>query len=484
MPYPKIPPIKYSKLRSIYKYYIDSYIALYQLKTENEEELRKIYKMIKMELIDSKKCHPKNVIKNILNIILYNNRYAKSYLELAKLIFDEYHVNEVSDIINISNFLFYKEYGIKLNNSQGFGEIKLTNLDVHSEDTIYRAIMYNDLDIFISFTEREGFNKNKKLKSSLYPESKARYSLLELCCYHGAIDCFKFLRVKFNSKITQTCLQFSFLGRNKEILSECLKYQKPDEECMEYAIISHNIDFVTFLMKEHNIGIDLFYCAQYNNLESMLVYSDHNYKDYFNFNKCLLYSGMFEIASLCEYFISHGAFINVSNSHRQTTLHFATINDCKEIVELLLLHDANINKKDIYGKTALHWAAYYNSKETVELLISYGVNINEKDDSGYTALDFAACFNHYEIAQLLISNGANISEKVKNELTALHFAGLHNSKETVGLLISYGVNINQKDKTGYNAFNFATHRNSQETAELLISYGATINAMIARMKIK
>ncbi|EAX93805.1 hypothetical protein TVAG_054100 [Trichomonas vaginalis G3] len=48
-------PSKYNKLRSICKYCIDSYIALYQLKTENEEELKSIYKMIKTELIDSNK---------------------------------------------------------------------------------------------------------------------------------------------------------------------------------------------------------------------------------------------------------------------------------------------------------------------------------------------------------------------------------------------------------------------------------------------
>ncbi|EAY20633.1 hypothetical protein TVAG_163290 [Trichomonas vaginalis G3] len=71
-------PSKYNKLRSIYKSYLDSYIALYQLKTEKEEELMSIYKMIKTELIDSKKYHPTNVIKDILDIIQYNNRYAKS----------------------------------------------------------------------------------------------------------------------------------------------------------------------------------------------------------------------------------------------------------------------------------------------------------------------------------------------------------------------------------------------------------------------
>ena len=49
-----------SELQSICKYYIDLYNALYLLKTENDEELNKIYNMIKTELINSKKYLPKH----------------------------------------------------------------------------------------------------------------------------------------------------------------------------------------------------------------------------------------------------------------------------------------------------------------------------------------------------------------------------------------------------------------------------------------
>ena len=76
-------------------------------------------------------------------------------------------------------------------------------------------------------------------------------------------------------------------------MSECLKYQTPDEDCMEYAIISHNIDFVTFLMNEHYLEINLDYCGIYNNLESFLVYFDQTN----DINKCFFYSTMFDISS-------------------------------------------------------------------------------------------------------------------------------------------------------------------------------------------
>ncbi|EAY23379.1 hypothetical protein TVAG_070420 [Trichomonas vaginalis G3] len=425
-------PHKYNKLRSIYNYYIDSYIALYQLKTETEEELMSIFKMIKTELIDSNKHPPQNIIKDILNIIPYNNRYTKSYLLLAKLISDEYHIKEVNKITTISNFLFYKEYGIKLDKSDDFEKKIIGNLDIHTENTIYRTIMNNDKERFIAFTEMEGFDKNQKFYSEFYPDYNGKlYSLLELCCYHGAVDCFKLLRTKFNSEITETCLEFSFLGGNQEIMSECLKYQKPDYTCMEYAIISHNIDFVTFLMNEYNIKIDLEYCGKYKNLDSFLVYFDQTN----DIDKCFVYSVMFNIPSLLEYLLSHGANINKKDQIRRTALHFAAHYNYKEIAEVLISHGANINVRDRIGRTALYYSVCYKSKELLELLISHGAKINEKNVLGDTALHIAACKNYKEIAEVLISHGANINERGR---TALYIAESIKSKELFELLTSHG----------------------------------------------
>ncbi|EAY18682.1 hypothetical protein TVAG_062870 [Trichomonas vaginalis G3] len=469
-----IHPNKFSELRSIYECYIDSYIALYRLKTEKEEGLNSIYKLIKTELIDSKKYPPKMIMRDILNIIPYNNRYTKSYLFLAKLISDDYHVQEVINIKCISNFLFYKEYEIKLDKSDDFEKLKFENLDLHTDDTIYRTIMYDDLETFIAFTERDGFDKDQTLDSILYPDSFEVYSLLELCCYHGAVDCFKLLISKFKSEITEKCLQLSFLGGNQEIMSECLKYQKPDGACMEYAIISHNIDFVTFLMNEYNLKIDLDVCVLYRNLESFLVYFDQTN----DVNKCFNISAKFNIPSLCEYFLSNSANINAKDKYEETALHKAAYYNNEETAELLISHGININEKNKYGETALHLAAEQNSKETTEILISHGVKINEKDNYGKTTLHYAAWYNSKETAELLISHGININEKDNYGKTALHYAAWYNSKETAELLISHGININEKDYDGETAIHIAAKYSSKETAELLISHGAKHNIPI------
>ncbi|EAY19787.1 hypothetical protein TVAG_178310 [Trichomonas vaginalis G3] len=102
-------------------------------------------------------------------------------------------------------------------------------------------------------------------------------------------------------------------------MSECLKCQEPYYKCMKYAIISHNIDFVTFLMNEYNLEINLDYCIDYNNLELILVCFDQTN----DINKCLVNSIMLGIPSLCDYFLSHGANINEKNKDGQTVLHIA-----------------------------------------------------------------------------------------------------------------------------------------------------------------
>ena len=132
-------------------------------------------------------------------------------------------------------------------------------------------------------------------------------------------------------------------------------------------IISHNLDFVTFLMNEYNIEIDLEVCAIYKNLESFLVYFDQTN----DINKCFVYSVIFNISSLIQYFISHGASINEKNKDGYTALHIATDNNYKEIVKLLISHGANIDEKTNNRETALHVAARFYKKETIKLLTSY-----------------------------------------------------------------------------------------------------------------
>ncbi|EAY18309.1 ankyrin repeat protein, putative [Trichomonas vaginalis G3] len=329
----------------------------------------------------------------------------------------------------------------------------------------------SSLIVFIK--DDDGFDTHQMMDSDYYPDGYL--SLLELCCYHGAVDCFKIFRTKFNFKITKRCLELAFIGGNPDIMSECLKVNKPYKRCMKYAIASHNIDFVCYLMNEHNIDIDLKYCCKFNNLQAFLVYLDQTN----NINDCFIYSPMFNMPSLCEYLISHGADVNTTNPKNQTTLHLAAKHSNKRVVEFLISHGANINAKDSNGRIALHSAITYPTfnLEIIEFLVLHGAEINAKENKyGYTPLHKSTSETMTDIAVFLIEHGADIKSTDIKGQTPLHHAVDYNNVELVKLLISKGAEIDAQDLNGETALHLAALNGNTKMVEILLINGANVNA--------
>ncbi|EAY09323.1 ankyrin repeat protein, putative [Trichomonas vaginalis G3] len=283
-----------------------------------------------------------------------------------------------------------------------------------------------------------GFDKDQTLNSPLYPFSTN--SLLALCCYHGSVNCFKFLITEFDSPITQDCLLYSFLSGNPDIIHKCLKAEQPNETCMEYAIISHNIDFVTFLMNEYGLEINLMECIKYHNFQAFLVYLDQTD----DINQCFIYSACFHNPCFCEYFLSKGADVNSKTEDwGQTAIFYATEYDNEKTAEFLISHGADINVKDFYSNTALHRATDYNyNNEGAKFLILHGADVNSKDSDAYTALHLAAEINNNEMVEFLVEHGADVNAKNKYGGTALHFGSVRNNEEIVDILILHGADGN------------------------------------------
>ncbi|EAX92938.1 ankyrin repeat protein, putative [Trichomonas vaginalis G3] len=374
-------------------------------------------------------------------------------------------------------------------------------------DTIFESIMNDDIVAFTSFTEREDFDKNDVLVSPFIIKG-IRYSLLEVCCYYGATKCFSFLREKFDSEITKRCLLFSILSGNHSLVKECLKVVEPDDECMRYAILSHNIAFVTFLMIEYKLTINLFYCGCYHNLQAFFVYLDQTN----DIKECFLYSPFFNIPSLCQYFLDHGASINDrDNALNKTALHVAACVNAVETAKFLIANGAIVNIKDNNGMTPLQFAARHNSKEMIELLIAngaiisdrnnenksalylstendagdaaealilHGANVNDSYNYGETVLHVAADLNKWNIVSVLVSHGAIINAKeYKNESTALHKAAMKGNTYIVKILLSHGADVNSKDSYRKTALDYAKENGNEKIEKLLISHGAIPNSM-------
>ncbi|EAY21320.1 hypothetical protein TVAG_166950 [Trichomonas vaginalis G3] len=357
---------KYAELLVTYKDYVETFNSLYQLKSENEEEINKLFNMIKTNLIDTKYFGVDQIIKIFSNIIIYRNGYLKSYFALFKKFYEEYHPKQVPGISVIFNYFAYKKYGIVLDNMRksSINQLEKQNLslDVHEENTIYRSIMNDDKERFIAFTETPEFDEKQLFKSELYPYNKEGYNLIELCCYHGAVNCFKFLRTKYKSPITETCLQFSFLSGKPDIMSECMKARRPYDSCMRYAIISHNIDFICFLMNEYNIRISLENCCEFKNLQAFLVFLDQT--EYIQ--TAFTYSASFNIPELCKYLIQcdSNILLTMNNAYpnTNTAINYAVEGNSVETAKFLFDNGAKFNRFHS-EKYELHIAIINNCKK-------------------------------------------------------------------------------------------------------------------------
>ncbi|EAY19812.1 ankyrin repeat protein, putative [Trichomonas vaginalis G3] len=471
----------YTTLSNKYKDYIEGFDMLYQLKALNEDEIKKVYDIIKTNLIDTMKCSPSDIINQIFQNIVIRNRYLKSYWTLFKMIYEEYHPKLTGPINSTLDCLLYKEYGFTINNEEYF---EFTETDIANfcmkffEKSIIKAIINDDIRAFIFCTEQEDYSKSICITTYLFPKInkgngyKIGNSLLEICCYYGAANCFKFLRTKYNSKITPECLYFSFLSRNAEIMNECLKVQKPDDLCMGFAIISHNIDFITFLMNEYQIKFIPEFCTKYRNLGAFLAYLDQTS----DIETCFIYSVPFGIRSLCEYFLSQNVNVNAKEQTKgMTALHLASINNMIEIAEMLISHGADINAKDLDGCTPLHLASKKNMFEMAEMLILNGADIESRDNHMFTPLHHSANNNSIEVFETLIFYGADINAVNEYMKTALMMSLLLNYDELSKIIISYGADVNLRDQFGQTAYFYALHKSKIEILLSLLSHGADKN---------
>ncbi|EAY09250.1 hypothetical protein TVAG_133070 [Trichomonas vaginalis G3] len=361
--------------------------------------------------------------------------------------------------------------------------------------------MEDDIKSFIGFTERSGFDEKQVIQNDFFPSEFQKNSLIKLCCYYGSVNCFKFLITKFKPKITTTCLRYSFLGGNQEIVMECLKYKTPDKFSMNYAIVSHNNDFVSFLLTQYDIPCYTYLCHLYNNIDAALIYYD--IKRIFKEN--LTWICKFKIPSLCKYFILHGADIYLEDYkdnpatyyiveygwkeilellisrgldiNKAKSLFVAAEFNWKEIVEILLANGADVNSNDYYyNKTPLLIAVQYNSKKVIDILYSHGADINVYDSQGRGVLYYVARTNNVEKAEFFMSHGLDLNKDTSNLTEHLNGAVKYNNREMVEFLISRGANVNPADRENEGPLHYAIEDDNASIAELLISHGTDLNA--------
>ena len=103
------------------------------------------------------------------------------------------------------------------------------------------------------------------------------------------------------------------------------------------------------------------------------------------------------------FLINHGADPNIQDKLGNTALHFAAVNNSREVIEMLLEAGALIDAQNVLGDTALHRAAQEYAIDGVEVLIDHGASLDIENNEGETALDAA---KNDAIRELLLAAGA------------------------------------------------------------------------------
>jgi ankyrin repeat protein len=170
-----------------------------------------------------------------------------------------------------------------------------------------------------------------------------------------------------------------------------------------------------------------------------------------------------------EYLLAQGGLVNTRTHKGITPLYGACSEGRKEIAALLIAKGAVVNAATVEGATPLHAAP---TREVAELLIKHGAKVTALNKYGYTPLHIAALYGHTPVASYLISKGAVVNQKNVFGWTPLMEAVYGDHGDTVQLLLEKGANVNAQNQSGSTALEIASILKSSEIAALLRRHGA------------
>ena len=237
-----------------YADYIDAMRSIYKLTNDKVEST-----FIKVKEILINKYHLKtsDILLIVGRCLYFRDRYMKAYLKLYDLInslknnkINPWFVTELKDVISAFE-----------NNKQitdsSFGDY----YELLKPKSLFNSIMNDDLETMIYIVNQPGFDINIKMNKNITCTNE-QFNLLEVCSYYGSEKCYLYLIQNHNFEPSDYSIALSFLGGNPRIMHESLPLINSSNihQCVEYAIMSHNIDFFNYLNNNFPPSRYLLYC--------------------------------------------------------------------------------------------------------------------------------------------------------------------------------------------------------------------------------
>lgn len=118
--------------------------------------------------------------------------------------------------------------------------------------------------------------------------------------------------------------------------------------------------------------------------------------------------------------IQAGHGVNERDQENVTLLHWASINNRKELVKYYLGLGAEVNAigGDLQS-TSIHWATRQGHLSMAVLLMQHGADPSIMDGEGCNCLHLAAQFGHTAIVAYLVAKGQEINTPDSNGMTAI-----------------------------------------------------------------
>ena len=146
------------------KEYDQAIKALFRLRTYNEDEIDKIYINLRSKLLETKIMMPSEMMGLIFTAAKLNNRYIKSYLSIFRKVYDEY-INIIRFYPKTMLFTYDNEYYSDFKQFKDMMHEQNQFIFGQEENTIYKAVFDDNINLFISLIERFNIDVNKLIQN-------------------------------------------------------------------------------------------------------------------------------------------------------------------------------------------------------------------------------------------------------------------------------------------------------------------------------
>lgn len=361
------------------------------------------------------------------------------------------------------------------------------------ESLVFNLVLHRETPKDLIFKPRRGTieyilknDLSEELKALKKPKSFAWNSkvgrdlcYLDFCARIGSVNCFKILLDVDGPGIEARTLGLAFLSKNDEIINMCLNKVQPTKELMFSFSLSHNNSLSEMLVKKYRIAPMFNELARAINihliLEKMNRVKNVDFIDKAG-NTVLYCCAQFGLTYLVQYFIEHGADVNIPVKSGDFPLFAAISNNFYDTALLLVEKGANV-KAVTSGNISVSYLAVHDSK-FLEFVLNRGapLEIATKEEH-QTPIFVALQANNLESLKILIRKGANVNHKDIAKNTPLHVAVIdHCDMEIIKTLVENNAYINERNMEGNTPLLEAVSKEYTDAAVYLLKKGANPNS--------